>query len=278
MHRLSGMYFPITGTPFQCDETYTEVAPCAALKPYVRCFWGTKEPVCGWNKSMQKGIVIPDTCMDIIFDINYTKNTWSEVFCCLDDRSEITQGDVFADTVSTFGIRFYAWTACLFTDMPLDQTKNGRFSCDAFVKEIKRALMPVLLDHPSMEERIMAAECLLLKKLQKARADANVLNAVYRMLETQGREKINAIENYTGVSRRSLERAFQKQMGISPKTFSSLVRYQMLWQEMVFQRPFDILDAVEKYGYTDQAHLLHDFHSRHQMSPKEAIIFADSQR
>ena len=69
MHRLSGMYHPITGTPFQSDETYMEWAPCNALKPYIRCFWGTKQPVHGGKKEGQQGIVIPDTCMDVIFDI-----------------------------------------------------------------------------------------------------------------------------------------------------------------------------------------------------------------
>ena len=33
MHTLASMYHPITGTPFQHDETYREVAPCAALAP-----------------------------------------------------------------------------------------------------------------------------------------------------------------------------------------------------------------------------------------------------
>lgn len=38
MRSLQRMYHPITGTPFHVDETYREIAPCAALAPYVRCF------------------------------------------------------------------------------------------------------------------------------------------------------------------------------------------------------------------------------------------------
>ena len=63
-------------------------------------------------------------------------------------------------------------------------------------------------------------------------------------------------------------------LGVSPKTFSSLVRYQRLWQDMVLSPRFNALDAVDKYGYTDQAHLLSDFRKRHLMSPKEALEFA----
>ena len=63
-------------------------------------------------------------------------------------------------------------------------------------------------------------------------------------------------------------------MGISPKAFSSLVRYQLLWQEMTGRPGFNILDAVEKYGYADQPHLLNDFRRRHLMNPKQALDYA----
>lgn len=278
MHRLSGMYHPITGTPFQSDETYMEWAPCDALKPYIRCFWGTKQPVHGGKKEGQQGIVIPDTCMDVIFDINYSRNAISDVFCALDDTSEMSVGESFPDTVATFGIRFYAWTACVFSDIHFAGTMNGRLSCDMVISDIKKALAPLLFDIHGMEGKIQAAEKVLLERMEKNKADPNVLNAVYRMLETRGRERITEIEGYTGVSSRGLERAFQRQMGIAPKAFSSLVRYQLLWQEMVSSRHFDVIDAVEKYGYTDQAHLLHDFKRHHLMTPAQALEFAKTYR
>ena len=43
MLALSQLYRPITGTPFQSDETYREVVPCEPLKPYIRCFWGQRK-------------------------------------------------------------------------------------------------------------------------------------------------------------------------------------------------------------------------------------------
>ena len=38
------------------------------------------------------------------------------------------------------------------------------------------------------------------------------------------------------------------------------------------------VDMVEKYGYTDQAHLLHDFKKRHLMTPLEAMKLAREKR
>ena len=69
MDTLTRLYHPITGTPFQSDETYREVTPCAALAPYIRCFWGSEHPLLA--RPHEGGIVIPDTCMDIIFTLDY---------------------------------------------------------------------------------------------------------------------------------------------------------------------------------------------------------------
>ena len=72
MDTLTRLYHPITGTPFQSDETYRDVTPCAALAPYIRCFWGSEHPLPA--RPHDGGLVIPDTCMDIMFTVDYARN------------------------------------------------------------------------------------------------------------------------------------------------------------------------------------------------------------
>lgn len=273
MDRLANRYHPMTGTPFQADETYREYAPCDALKPYIRCFWGTETAVYPSDIQPECGIVIPDTCMDIIFDMNFTKNTNFATFCGLDDTSQITWGQKGKEKTATFGIRFYAWTAVLFAEGDMRHTQNARMSCAAFSGTIERALKPYMTEFDNIRNTIQRAEKVLIGLLRKERADHNVLNAIDMMLMTCGRAKIKDLTGYTGITQRTLERDFERMLGISPKLFSSLLRYQMVWQEIVNGR-FHMLDAVEKYGYTDQAHLLHDFRKRHLMNPGEAMRFA----
>ena len=123
MDALSRRYHPITGTPYQQDETYREVAPCAALAPYIRCFWGSDRPLP--DRPGPGGIVIPDTCMDIIYGIDYAGNRISSSFCALDESSCLTSASSSTGGLSaTFGIRFHAWTACLFVQDKLNRTAN----------------------------------------------------------------------------------------------------------------------------------------------------------
>lgn len=36
-------YTPITAMPYRHSDSYVEIEPCAALKPYIRCFWGSRD-------------------------------------------------------------------------------------------------------------------------------------------------------------------------------------------------------------------------------------------
>lgn len=273
MRDLQRMYHPITGTPFQADETYQEVAPCAALAPYIRCFWGSAYPLP--ERPHEGGIVIPDTCMDVIFHVDYANNRLSSAFCALDEHSCLPGASMLSGGLSaTFAIRFYAWTACLFAEDTLRGSLNGRYPAEAFFRRIEQALMPVLFDETTLDGKIRATEPVLLALLNPDKADAAVLNAVHHMLQTCGRVRIGEVSAALALSPRQLERRFDAMMGVSPKAFASLLRYQLLWQDMALNPCFNALDAVDKFGYADQAHLLGDFRRHHLMNPKEALALA----
>lgn len=274
MLTLANMYKPITAAPFQSDETYCEVTPCEALKPYICCFWGTNNPVVLNPKEESRCLVIPDTCMDIFFKINYTNNKYNDYFCIVDEHSYQSGIRTTADLTATFAIRFYAWSAILFCEH--DFKNNKQFSVEDFSIRLKADLEPLLFDVPTLQGKVEFAEQFLLKRLNKNRINHNLLNSIYYMIDNCGRAKIFDVCSYSAISEKQLERLFNYNMGISPKTFSSLIRYQLLWQDMILSKNYNALDAVEKYGYTDQAHLLNDFKKRHLMSPKEAIKYAMS--
>lgn len=256
MQSLAQSYKPVLSTPFG-REGYREISPCAALAPYIRCFWTDKHILAG------EILVIPDTCMDIIFEIG--KNGF---FCGIDDSSFYSKNG----GSELFGIRFYAWTARLFSRRDFSGSGGGKFESGEFfdgTEELSRQIQ----FSGSFEERISIAENWLAKRLCGLCPDNNLLNAVDLIIQDHGTTDISKLSMHTAVSPRTLERLFMRNLGVSPKAFSSLVRYQLLWQDML--RPgFDVLDAVEKFGYSDQPHLLNDFKRRHLMNPKQAIEYS----
>lgn len=256
MLSLTQKFTPVLSTPFG-REGYRELAPCAALKPYIRCFWTEKQVA-------ENVLVIPDACMDIIFRIG-----GECFFCALDERS------FFSRSVGEelFGIRFYAWTAGLFSRRDFSEN-GGKTLCVEEFFDNSRELSSAIANAQTFPERVEIAESWLLSRLEKFRANNDLLNAVDFIINNRGTLEISEICLHTATSPRGLERLFKREIGVSPKSFSGLVRYQLLWREMALRRDFDVLDAVEKFGYFDQAHLLNDFKKRHLMNPKEALNYA----
>lgn len=254
MISLVKRFQPVLSTPFG-RERYREVAPCDALKPFIRCFWSR----CQVDMDI---LVIPDTCMDVIFDLGENGEAF---FCTLDERSFYSHSGS-----ELFGVRFYAWTAGLI--LRRDFTHEEQNQSDLYfngMAELHYAVRSV----QTFEERVSAVENCLIKRIDGISGDNNLLNAVDFIVDNRGTSNIAEVCAYTSVSPRTLERLFDRCIGVSPKTFSSLVRYQMLWRDMALGR-FDVWDAVEKYGYSDQPHLLNDFRKRHLMTQKQALDYA----
>lgn len=271
---LSRLYFPITATPFERSVYYSELPPCYALKPYIRCFWGSSGQVLsGGHDGENHGIVIPDTCMDIIFDFDLRSGKIIGSFCAIDENS-YRSASREPSFCSTFAIRFYSWTAALFSCGDFTGSKNKVFEPDRFFKGITSDLGAKLFETDSLEKRAGIAEEYLLKKLDFKRFDINLMNSVYDIINSGGRMTVGEICSKNALSERRLERLFAENIGAPPKTFITLVRYQLLWQEICSKGRFDALDLAYKYGYFDQSHLLNDFKKHHGMTPAQAIKFS----
>ena len=271
------MYKPLTATPFKQNNAYSEVAPTSPLQPYIRCFWGTERPYIQGEVNEEPELVIPDTCVDIIYNIDYTDNTVTGGFCGVNDSSFCAgSGRKVGHLVATFAIRFYAWSAYVFAEDSLKDTVNGYFEVGERFEWLDTLIRLNLLEMKTLEEKISFVEHLFLDRFLKIRENAIVNTALNTILANKGTMDISDLAKETFVSSRQLERLFHEYVGIAPKKLSNLVRYQFLWRDILLQRDFTVLDAVHKYRYTDQSHLLREFKRYHSMDIHRAREFAFS--
>lgn len=285
MMDLHHLYHPITAAPFLDNEAYTEYAPCEALKPYIRCYWGSRMPYKRGKQSISQQVVVPDTCVDIIFTVDLTNNRIEDLFCGIDDRTfidtnigEVRQTCGEAGEESVFAIRFYPWSVSLFSEDSLRDTKNRFFVSDRHFSGLRKEIEPKLFEVVRIEERVRLTEQYLLQHICKRRSQDIFMTAMSEILQKKGNIEIGELSKTLPVSVRQLERIFGENIGISPKQLASLIRYQNLWHDMLFLPQFHVLDAVYRYGYSDQSHLLHDFKRFHSMGLAEAKQYALSRR
>lgn len=248
--KLSDVLIPITAQPFR--PGYREYSPCEALKPYIRCFWTSVN---------QNGrLIIPDLCADIIFDI--CKN--EAFFCGVSDEAFVSHR-----LTETFGIRFYSWTAALFSEDSLRTTLNGRFELEEHFSELKKELTPKLTCAKSTEQKIALSEDFLINNLRQRHCGLYT-EALGKIAALRGVCTAERLSKELHVSNRQLERVFLEYSGLSPKKTAILIRYQNLWHDILSEGDFNAADKALEYGYNDQSHLLNDFRRFHTVTPKRA--------
>lgn len=149
-------------------------------------------------------------------------------------------------------------------------TKGSGFDARNFFPDIYSDLLPRIIGENSTEKRVDICEEYLYSRLDLGRMNPNVMNGIYSIISSGGTIKTAELARETTVSVRQLERSFSEMIGVSPKLFSSLIRYQLVWQELRSGK-YSPLDITEKFGYSDQSHLLRDFRRFHSMLPSEAM-------
>lgn len=286
---------PLTATPYKHNETYQEILPAIPeLAKYIRCYWGSTKPYIQTEEHTVPSIVIPDTCVDIIYNIDHTANTVDGGFCGINDASFCNSADrKYGHLISTFAIRFYAWGAYAFSEDSLRDTLNGYYDVRSRFMWIDRILRQQLFEKHSLQERSAAVEEGILKKVSavekdtvagcacatiddgkstftKVRQNSVIDCAVSLILLRKGNIGALQLARECFVSSRQLERLFHEHIGITPKKLCNLVRYQCLWSELLSNPGFHAADAVYRYGYTDQSHLMREFKRYHTMDISQA--------
>lgn len=67
------------------------------------------------------------------------------------------------------------------------------------------------------------------------------------------------LANETGYSTRYLRKQFEDHIGISPKLFSQIVRFQSSLNMLLKNASCSVIDVSNENGYYDQAHLINEF-------------------
>ncbi|NUU63171.1 helix-turn-helix domain-containing protein [Paenibacillus agri] len=275
MYNLAQHYHPITATPAMSNE----IPPSKLLAPYIRCFWGSDDMSVSWTPapSADSEIIIPDTCMDIIWDLDEDTGRSSTLFHGINDAPFAVPADRVTAGGSRFAIRFYFWGVHYFADDHLRDVLNAHVDVEAYFGTFRRELGELLTHTSTMPSRIAAAEAYLLRRLEnRCRTNDNVMNAVNTILQSRGVVTAEELQRGSGLSQRQLERLFREYIGITPKKTADLVRFQNTWQELyhLTREKLNMQDLVYAYRFSDQSHFNNSFKKYAGRTPLEALAAA----
>jgi AraC-like DNA-binding protein len=96
----------------------------------------------------------------------------------------------------------------------------------------------------------------------------NVPGLAQCILRERGRLKIERLADAAGVSRQHLTRSFREAVGVTPKLFARLARFQAGLAYAGCGTPVDWAQAALELGYADQSHMIAEFREFSSLTPE----------
>jgi methylphosphotriester-DNA--protein-cysteine methyltransferase len=101
--------------------------------------------------------------------------------------------------------------------------------------------------------------------------DACVAHAVRALSRSPQVQTIAALGQCMSISARKFSRLFTQQVGLKPKTFARVQRFNRVLTQIGLGREIDWAGVVAQCGYYDQAHFIHDFRAFSGFTPSEYV-------
>lgn len=256
---------------------YQTYKPHPNLESLVKFYWTLEVP---FDANNQKQKIIPDGCIEMTFNLgDKIKRYISESEFILHPSAMVmgqrTKSYYIEPVghVDTIAICFYPHGFANFVNTPLKNLVDKETPIENLFSEIQANELEQRIIHAAnTQERIEIIETFLLNKLnEETTIESIVKTTVDTLISTKGRTPINTILKSDLSKRRRLERYFKKQIGISPKQLSKVIRLQATLQMLLSHTSESLSDIAYENEYFDQTHFIKDFKEFVGITPKEFL-------
>lgn len=160
-------------------------------------------------------------------------------------------------------VEFRSGRAGSFFCMPMTEVCNQVVSLEDLWGHDGRSLRERLLDAATPESKFHVLEEVLLERLAPRHDPA----IQYAIAALRVGVPVSRVASRLGLLPRTLTRRFSAQVGITPKRFARVHRLQRVLRAVRCSAEPDWCALAAENGYTDQAHLIHDFRDLADITP-----------
>ncbi len=241
--------------------------PGEHLRPYISCYWTMTSPVELREPILHR--VIPDGCVDIIFDLHARSHGETAVIV-----GTMTK-PIFAELkgrVNYLAVRFLPGGFLHFFEDPVCHIVDRIIPLEMVSGIRERELTERLAAESDVEGRIRLIEGYFERLLMKSnRSDPVVRGALDNILRHKGNVEVSRLSEDANSSQRQLHRKFKKWVGVGPKSFCRIIRFQNILRMLPLCSNRNLLSVALDGGYYDQSHFIHEFNSYYGLNPSEFL-------
>ena len=228
---------------------YQEIRPAKELSHLVQSFWTFSQ-----GESPEGFKVLPDSCIDLVFDITQGAAVVSGVMSKYQLRVLKAQSNLV-------GVRFKAEHFGMLSRVPLIDTRNLRVELSQVDSNFRSTILGRLNERSQTTENIALMEIYIKQIWSQANheQDQLVLSVAKKIRALKGVINAKGIATSYYISLRQLERRFKKAIGLSLKEFASVVRFGNAKRAISRFREKSLLAIALEAGFYDHAHMSYEF-------------------
>jgi AraC-like DNA-binding protein len=248
--------------------------PQLPLSQFVENFWLVE----GFTAEYTREKILPDGAIELIIDLD------TEPKNIFDDESSQHSRTVKNAWISgertgyivigahknqsMVGIRFRPGGAYPFFRFPISELSESVTELDliwgSLVDEIREQLLCV----QSHDEKLLLLETFLLARAHRSlEANRLISFAVHQLQSSPQFLAIRDLAQTVGITQKHLITQFEKVVGLRPKTFARVCKFQKVVNMIETQNEIEWSTIAYDCGYYDQAHFIKEFQSFSGLNP-----------
>jgi AraC-like DNA-binding protein len=254
---------------------YLERKPHPALAPFIRSYWYARDP----HATHRHERVLPSGRAQIVIslahnhltDANHPINPLqhSPAAILLGIYTQHQQIDTI-DLTELIGISFQPGGTIPFFPTTTHSFTNRETSLEDIWGNASEDLRNDLREAPTPPQKFAILESALLQRLTQSKTQQRtpiIDFALTHLHRSPGTTTITELTRNIGLSPRRLSQLFREQVGISPKLYCRIQRFQQAVQHIHSGADIHWAELALTCGYYDQSHFTNDFHAFSGLSP-----------
>ncbi|HEV8512097.1 MAG TPA: AraC family transcriptional regulator [Cyclobacteriaceae bacterium] len=250
--------------------------PSDILKQYVKHYW-----VCTCDADVSMEIMYPSGYVELCIDIsngNTVRHLGSQskkmpVLEVLGHLTKPTRATISKDT-TVLVTRFYPYASSLFFPANVSSFMNDSIDLYAILSGESTEFYNRLMEQPSLGQKIKALDAFLIQRLTKGNRKHEQFKLIERLCNQIDKDEslnIKKLASYFGFSDRYIQKLFLDWVGLTPKSFHNVQRFNKSL-ELIQSTDSSLTSIAYECGYYDQAHFIKDFKSYTGITPFQARL------
>ena len=166
---------------------------------------------------------------------------------------------ILSGAVDAFTIVFQPGAFSALFRVPAVELTNADFDGEEVLGRRVFELYARLGEVSDFRDRVRVADCWLSALRPAAESLSPIVGTAMAVIHSSGSVRVSELARQTGLGIRQFERRFDREIGISPKLYACIVRFEAALQRRAASPTTRWTDIAHALGYHDQMHMVHDF-------------------